>query len=465
MTEKLLIVDDEPELLKSCARLLQKSGAEIFTASDGREALQIVAAERPGVVLTDLRMPGMDGMDLIGQCLALDKDTLVILFTAYGNVETAVQAVKNGAFDFITKPFSADYLRISVGRALHQRSLLRRNRDLQGQLSRQYSFDHIIGKSPAMQKVFEFSRKIAATDSNILITGESGTGKELLARAIHLYSHRADQPFVPIDCASLPENLMESELFGHEKGAFTGALTYKQGLLESADGGTVFLDELGEIPLNLQAKLLRVLQERTFRRIGSTKERCVDIRILAATNRNLQELVQARAFRQDLYYRLNVIRVELPPLRERTGDVVLLAKAFVNELGRPRGILGLSPQVEHLLELYPWPGNVRQLRNTIEWSVTVAAGKLVQVEDLPPEIIDSAFKAYPAGDHSSLAGPSPAYADLPFSEAKQQAIDAFERHYLTQLMAGSNQLMGKAAVSAGIDRKTLYRLLKKHHMK
>ena len=465
MTEKLLIVDDEPELLKSCVRLLQKSGATIFTASNGQEALQIMAAERPGVVLTDLRMPGMDGMDLIRQCLALDRDTLVILITAYGNMETAVQAVKNGAFDFITKPFSADYLRISIDRALHQRSLLRQNRDLQGQLSRQYAFDHIIGKSPVMQKVFDFSRKIAATDSSILITGESGTGKELLARAIHLYSRRADKPFVTIDCASLPENLMESELFGHEKGAFTGALTYKEGLMESANGGTVFLDELGEIPLNLQAKLLRVLQERTFRRIGSTKERCVDIRILAATNRNLQELVKNRAFRQDLYYRLNVIRVELPPLRERTGDVLLLAKAFINELGRSRGILGFSPQVEQLLEHCLWPGNVRQLRNTIEWSVTVAAGKLVQTEDLPPEIVNSGSQAQLADSPLSSYGALTDYGGLSFGDAKQQAIDFFERHYLTQLMAESNHLMGKAALAAGIDRKTLYRLLKKHHMK
>lgn len=465
MTEKLLIVDDEPELLKSCVRLLQKSGANIFTASDGREALQIMAAERPGVVLTDLRMPGMDGMELISRCLALDKDTLVILITAYGNVETAVQAVKNGAFDFIMKPFSADYLRISVDRALHQRSLLRQNRDLQGQLSRQYSFSRIIGKSPVMQKVFEFSRKIAATDSSILITGESGTGKELLARAIHLHSQRADKPFVPIDCASLPENLMESELFGHEKGAFTGALTYKQGLLESADGGTVFLDELGEIPLNLQAKLLRVLQERTFRRIGGTKERCVDIRILAATNRDLQELVQTRAFRQDLYYRLNVIRVELPPLRERTGDVLLLAKAFINELGRSRGILGFSPQVEQLLERYSWPGNVRQLRNTIEWSVTIAAGKLVQVEDLPPEITDAVLESDLTWGLPSAANIPPDYEDLSFSRAKQQAINVFEHDYLTHLMAKSSNQMGKAALKAGIDRKTLYRLLKKHHMK
>ncbi|HWJ03434.1 MAG TPA: sigma-54 dependent transcriptional regulator, partial [Verrucomicrobiae bacterium] len=307
MSEKLLIVDDEEELLHSCQRILQGLDLEILTANSGEEALSVVAAEKPGIILTDLRMPKMDGHALTNAALGIDKEILVVVMTGQGTVETAVQTIKQGAFDFITKPFSSDQLRVTIARAMEKRYLVSQNRSLRSQLSAWRSMDKIVGQSPKLLKIFDLVKKVAPSDASVLVLGESGTGKELVARSIHSHSRRADKPFVAIDCASLPENLLESELFGYEKGAFTGAMQTKPGLLESAQGGTVFLDEVGELPVGIQAKLLRVLQERMFRRIGGTREMAVDIRVVAATNRNLRGLVLDKAFREDLFYRLNVI--------------------------------------------------------------------------------------------------------------------------------------------------------------
>ncbi len=458
MTDKLLIVDDEPELLVSCSRILQGSGLGIFTASNGEEALEILAGERPGVVLTDLRMPGLDGLALTEAALQLDKDILVLVMTGFGTVETAVNTIKQGAFDFITKPFSADQLRVAVDRALTQRRLVSQNRNLRSQLTANFALDRISGRSPVMLKVFELIRKVAPSDTNVLLLGESGTGKELFARSIHSNSRRAEKPFVPIDCASLPENLLESELFGYEKGAFTGAAQSKPGLLETADGGTVFLDEIGEMPLSLQAKLLRVLQERTFRRVGGSKEITVDIRVIAATNRNLRFLVQEKSFREDLFYRLNVISIELPPLRERTGDVSLIAHDLLHEIGREKGVSGISYAALKALELYNWPGNVRELRNAIERAVAMAEGEMIQEEDLPPEVLGIGINSLP------ITGAGTSYEGLGFTFAKDKVIEEFERAYLAQLLVRHGDNMTRAAMEAGIDRKTLYRLLQKHRI-
>ncbi len=458
MNEKLLIVDDEPELLISCERILRGLGLALYTAGSGDEAVEILTREQPGIILTDLKMPGLDGLALTRVAHQLDRDILVLVMTGFGTVDTAVQAIKQGAFDFITKPFSADQLQVAVERALSQRVLVSQNKNLQHQLADRFSLRQVVGQSPAMLKVFDMVRKVAPTDANILILGESGTGKELFARSMHSHSHRAGQPFVPIDCASLPENLLESELFGYEKGAFTGAHQTKPGLLESAAGGTAFLDEVGELPLSLQAKLLRALQERSFRRVGGSKEICVDIRVITATNRNLRSAVQAKTFREDLFYRLNVISLELPPLRERTGDVLLIARRLLEELGRARGVHGISAAARQALESYPWPGNVRELRNAIERAVALAEGEEIQAEDLPPEVL-GLKKIQVAAEPGDFA-----LTGLGFTLAKEKAINKFELEYLRQLLARYGDNFSRAALEAGIDRKTLYRLLQKHQL-
>jgi DNA-binding NtrC family response regulator len=458
MTAKLLIVDDEPELLESCARILRNLEMEIVTAGNGVEALELLSKERPNIVLTDLKMPGMDGLILTEAVHKLDKEIMVLIMTGYGTMEMAVQAIKQGAFDFITKPFSADQLRVAIQRAVNQLHLVAQNKNLRCQLAASFSFDRIAGLSPAMLKVFEMVRKVAPSEASVLILGESGTGKELFARSLHSNSRRAHGPFIPIDCASLPENLLESELFGHERGAFTGATQTKAGLLELAHGGTAFLDELGELPLSLQAKLLRALQERSFRRVGGSREITVDIRLIAATNRNLRELVRTKTFREDLFYRLNVISLELPPLRERSGDVILIAQRLLEEIGKGLKMPGISPEARKALELYHWPGNIRELRNAMERAVALTEGLEIQAEDLPPEVLG-------IGSNSArVENLRDSYAGVEFTPTKEKVIEEFELAYLHQLLQRNGDNMTRAALEAGIDRKTLYRLLQKHNL-
>jgi len=450
----VLIVDDEPDVVATWSRILERDGYTCLAATDGERALALLESERPDVTLTDLRMPRVDGMAILARALEVDPDAVVVVVTGHGTVEAAVQAMRAGAFDFLLKPLpSNDALRLAVERGVARRRLVEENRRLRESLSPQVGFDKIVGKSPAMQAVFELVRKAARSEANILIQGESGTGKELIARAIHANSPRAANVFVPVDCAALPEPLLESELFGHERGAFTGADRAKPGMFELADRGTLFLDEVGELPLGLQAKLLRALQEREIRRVGGTKLIPVDVRLVSATNRDLAEAVRKREFRDDLFYRVNVIAITLPPLRERPGDVALLAYHFLGRYGRnrERPIEGIEPEALAVLEAHSWPGNVRELQNVIERACALADGPTIRVRDLPEHV-------------RGRGRPAPAVADreLPLREAREAWLEAFTREYLADLLRRHGGNISQAAKSAGVDRKTLHRLLTKY---
>jgi DNA-binding NtrC family response regulator len=451
-------------MVESSARLLGLAGHQCVTTTAGHEALALLESQRPEVLLTDLKMPGMEGLELMRRAHQLDPDLPVIVITAFASIESAVGAVKEGAFDYLPKPFTANQLRVAVDRALRQRELRLENRNLRQQLQETLGLESIIGRSPAMVHIFELIKKAARSEANILVLGESGTGKELVARAIHANSERASQPFVPVDCASLPEHLLESELFGHEKGAFTGAVKTKSGLIEMADRGTLFLDEIGELPLALQSKFLRALQERKIRRVGGTGLLDVDMRVVSATNRDLREEVAKGRFREELYYRINVIAIELPPLRERAGDVPLLAHAFLKKYARGQP-LTLDEAALAALEAYAWPGNVRELQNVIERACVLTDGTAVRPRDLP----DYVFRRQRAPD----ARPAPAAdclgpqsrTDLPLKQAKEQWMETLEGSYLRELLERHGGNISAAAKAAGIDRKTFHRLINKYHLR
>ena len=344
---KVLVIDDEEEMLVNCGRIIGRLGYECLKLKDSNEAAAVIAREAPYVILTDFAMPGRNGLDILRLAKEIEPETVVILISGYATIPSVVEAMKEGAFDYLAKPFSAEQLRVALERAVRNRKLSEENRYLRSQLAQTLGFDNMIGTSMPMREVFETVRKVSATDANVLIYGESGTGKELVARSIHANSDRKDNPFVPVDCASLPENLLESELFGHEKGTFTGADATRPGLLEFANSGTFFLDEIGEMGINLQAKLLRVLQERQFRRVGGRKMIDIDIRVIAATHRDLEEGIRKGTFREDLYYRLNVVPITLPPLRDRAEDIPVLVEHFLPE--RFRDGYGLqAPAIDRL---------------------------------------------------------------------------------------------------------------------
>jgi two-component system, NtrC family, response regulator PilR len=386
---KILVVDDEKNLREFLEIMLQQDGYEVETAQDGRFALEKMKNSHFDLVICDVKMPEVDGIEVLKKAKENWADTEVIMITAYASTETAVEAMKQGALDYITKPFKVDEIRIIIERAFERRTLERQNRLLKKQLKGSDAFPMIIGSSPVMQKMFALVEKIADTPTNVLITGESGTGKELVAKAIHNQSDRRDAPFVAIHCGAIPENLIESELFGHMKGSFTGAIQNKVGLLKMADGGTVFLDEVGEIPLQMQVKLLRVLQERTFRRVGCTEDLSVSVRIICATNKELEEEIEAGRFREDLYYRLNVIRIAMPSLRDRKGDIPLLAEHFVKKYTQElhRKITKISDEAMELLENYYYPGNVRELENILERAVALATTPVILAENLPADMM------------------------------------------------------------------------------
>jgi DNA-binding NtrC family response regulator len=460
---RLLIVDDEPEMVENSARLLGLAGHQCVTTTAAQEALALLESNRPDVLLTDLKMPGIEGLELLRQAHQIDPDLPVIVVTAFASIESAVGAVKEGAFDYLPKPFTAEQLRVAVDRALRQRELQRENRNLRQQLQETLGLENIIGRSPAMVRIFELIKKAARSEANILVLGESGTGKELVARAIHANSERASKPFVPVDCASLPEHLLESELFGHEKGAFTGAVKTKSGLIEMADRGTLFLDEIGELPLALQSKFLRALQERKIRRVGGTGLIDVDMRVVSATNRDLREEIAKGRFREELYYRINVIAIELPPLRERAGDVPLLAQAFLKKYGRGQS-LTLDEAAMAALEAYAWPGNVRELQNVIERACVLADGTMVKSRDLPDYVLRQA-PTVTAPDPTADGFLPPTRADLPLKKAKDQWMEALEGSYLRALLERHQGNISAAAKAAEIDRKTFHRLINKYRLR
>jgi DNA-binding NtrC family response regulator len=455
--DRILILDDETDMLENCGRVLASASHHCVTSTDPLAALRIVESEQVDLLLTDLRMPKVDGMEMLRRVRQVDPRIPVIMLTGHATIESAVAAVKAGAFDYLSKPFSNDQLKVAVERALTKRRLELENLNLREQLRGSLGFENIVGGSLVLQQVLEIVSKAARSNANILILGESGTGKELVARAIHANSPRAAQPFVPVDCASLPENLLESELFGYEKGAFTGATAAKQGLMEAAHRGTLFLDELGELPLGLQVKMLRALQERQIRRVGGTRQIDVDVRIVSATNRDLRALVAAAKFREDLYYRVNVIDIALPPLRERPGDIELLATSFLRKYARTgnTAVKGFEPEAMVALEMYTWPGNVRELQNVIERACALAEGEMITLAELPQHF----RAASPPPEDSS---PTRAISKLTLKEAKNRWIRQLEATYVAELLKHTGGNVSQAARKAGVDRRTLHRLLSKH---
>ncbi len=402
------------------------------------------------VVISDIRMPGMSGMQLLDRVQELSQETLVILITAHGTTESAVEAMKLGAYDYLTKPCSVDEIRVVVEKALEKRNLSSENQTLRRQLREKAALPTMVGKSPCMREVFELVRQVAPARTNILISGESGTGKELISRSIHALSDRHDQPFVTINCGAIPEALLESELFGHVKGSFTGAISHKEGLFEAADGGTLLLDEIGEMPLSLQVKVLRAIQDKTFKRVGGTSDIRVDVRILCATNRVLADEVLAGRFREDLFYRLNVIEVHVPPLRGRADDIPEFVRFFVDRYARElgRSVDEVDPQVLSLLERYPFPGNVRELENLIERAVTLARDRRISVDCLPPTVL--APVEAPAGARIAADG-----ADL------NELLSEYERALLLEALERTGGIKKRAAALLRVSfRSFRYRLEK-----
>jgi DNA-binding NtrC family response regulator len=461
---RVLVVDDEPNICEMIAHALKPCGCDVETATGGLPAIRKIRERDHDVVITDVVMEDADGFTVLREAMQRPVPPEVIIITGFGNVESAVQAMKQGAADYITKPLDLARLLDTVRNLAAARA--RRNG---GPGERQEGdFAEMVGRSPVMQQLYQLVRQVAATPSTVLISGESGTGKELIARAIHRHSPRAEGPFVPVDCGSLPETLLESELFGHVRGAFTGAVEDKTGLIEAADSGSLFLDEIAELTPPVQQKLLRTLQERAVRPIGSTRVRRVDVRVLSATNRDLSRLVDDGSFRQDLYYRLNVVPVPAPPLADRAGDIPLLARHFARTYARRlhRAEPTVSDTVLAMLEKARWPGNVRQLENVIECAVTFTESDAILPEHLPPDFIDSfglpraARRA--ADPHAPAAGPPVRPADITPLGA---AIRYLERQMLSKALDVSGGNKEQAARMLGIDRATLYRKLKAHDLR
>ena len=457
--ERLLVVDDERGVREVLSVLFERGGFAVRTAPSGEQALAAYAEWSPDVVLTDLTMPGMSGLELLRQVKALaaneGRDVPVIILTAHGSTASAVEAMKEGAFDYVAKPFNNDELRLLVRRSLNLRALEADNARMRMELGSRYQFAQFVGASPRMQEVYALVRRVMATRINVLVCGESGTGKELLARAIHYGSERAGGPFVALNCGAIPPDLFESELFGHVRGAFTGAVRDKAGHMEAADRGTLFLDEVGELPPAAQVKVLRALQERKVTRVGATSEIAVDVRLVAATNRDLAADVKAGRFREDLYYRLNVVQVDLPPLRERLGDVAPLAQHFVEKFAAEYGksVRGVSPEGMQLLRAYRYPGNVRELQNIVERAVVLESGALLSSASLPERV---------RGELGDVPAEQLEEVDFPEGGIDLDArLGAVERRYLDRALAASGGNRTQAARLLGITFRSLrYRLVK-----
>jgi len=443
---RVMVVDDDVETLALLREVVAKEGYQVEVAEEAETALRKLGEWQPDLVITDIHMPGMDGLALLAAAREKAPDILVILLTAYGSLKTAVDAIKAGAFDYLSKPFVVDDIRLVVRRALEHKKLLRENRILRDQLRERYRFDNLVGSSPGMVAVYKMVARVAETDSTVLIQGESGTGKELIARAIHANSARSSGPFVAIDTGSLAETLLESELFGHERGAFTGAVAHKKGLLEQAHQGTCFLDEIADLSPVMQSKLLRSLQEREIRRVGSETPRTIDVRIIAASKKNLKPLVEAGTFREDLYYRLEVVTIVLPPLRDRIEDIPVLGQYFVDKYGRTKEkpVTGISPGAMSLFAQYPWPGNVRELEHVIERAIALTPHPIITPEDLPETIRKSTMQ-----DQARARG--------------WASLEEVEKDYILRVLDAHHQDHGQAAAVLGIHRKTLLRKLRQYN--
>ena len=447
----ILVVDDDRETRELLREVLSEEGYKVVASSSGEEALEVGKEECFDVIISDMKLgPDLSGLDVLRAYKAIQPESEVILITAFGTMETAIEALKGGAFDYLSKPFKVDELLVQVGRALENRHLIRENRDLRRQLGSQVQLSSLVGRSAAMLAVYKRIAMVADSRSTVLICGESGTGKELVAKAIHHNGLRASQRFLAVNCGALTESLLETELFGHVRGSFTGAFGNKRGIFEEASGVTVFLDEVAEMSPALQVKLLRTLEEQEVRRVGSNRPVPIDVRIIAASNRNLAEQVERGKFRQDLYYRLRVIEIEMPPLRARTEDVPLLVEHFLKKLERERGrTFSISPQVLSVLTAYAWPGNVRELENAIEAAVALTRSGVLMPEDFPPKV---------RADFHDVQRVEDFFADLP-------SLDELKNRYLAHVFRVTRENKAKTAGILGINRKTLYRMLGKFRLR
>ena len=440
----VLVADDDAVARDLLVEVLMREGYRVRAAAGGEEAIRLAESEVFDLALIDLRMPGVDGLGVLGRLRALDPSPPVLILTAFATMETAIEAIRHGAYDYLSKPFRIDEIKHAVRRVLESQRLVRENRQYQQELQTRYTVRGLSGQSPEMVAIYRLVARVAALDTSVLVQGETGTGKELAARAVHYASPRAERPFVVVDCAALPETLFESELFGHERGAFTGAIQSRRGLLETADGSTCFLDEISELSLTLQAKLLRVLQERVLRRVGGNEPIPVNIRLIAATNRDLRKRVEDGTFREDLYYRLNGVTITMPPLRERGDDILLLAHDFMQRYAAAAGkpLEGFAPEARALLSGYRWPGNVRELEHAVERAVALARSAVIHPEDLPPEIRSESARP------PELPGP-------------RMTLDEVKRWYVGAVLEETGGNKVRAAELLGIDRRTLYRILER----
>jgi len=442
---KIILIDDDINLCRVLSHQLKKNGFEVFTANSGRQGLDLFLEHGADVILTDIQMPDISGIRVLEEVRRRDRQVVVIMITAYGSVENALQACRLGADDYLTKPFGQEQMLFVIEKAVRLRKLQQENTSLRQELTDKYRFDNMVAHSGAMEDVLQMAGRVAASDATVLILGESGTGKELLARAIHYNSPRKDRPFVTVNCPSIPDNLMESELFGHVKGAFTGALKDRKGKFEMADTGTIFLDEIGDLHSDVQAKLLRVLQEQEFEKVGESKPLKVDVRVLAATNKDLEKLMEQGKFREDLYYRLNVVPITIPPLRDRREEIPYLVDFFISRYAKDRNFR-IDPEVYDLLGNYDWPGNVRELENVIERAIVLAPASTITAESLPPHLISGKNANNPAGEDTT-------HNVVSLDEAERVAILSALRK------AGGNQT--RAAQLLKIPRHVLLYRLKK----
>jgi two-component system NtrC family response regulator len=453
--DTILIVDDERNYPLILSAVLEEEGFGTLTANSGAEALEILAESDVDLVLTDMKMPQMDGIELMERIKAHNPDLPIVMMTAHGTVEKAVEAMQKGAYTYILKPFDNDRLVLYTNKALDMYRVIKENRQLRTAIANQYSFGNIIGKSPRMAEVFDVIRKVSQATATVLIEGGSGTGKELVAKSIHYNSPRRDRPFIPVNCAALAESLLESELFGHEKGAFTGAAATKKGRFELADGGTLFLDEIGELSQGLQVKLLRVLQEKMFERVGGVRPLKVDIRLIAATNKSLKTEVKESRFREDLFFRLNVVHLTLPPLRERREDIRLLMEHFIEKYRGERSaatpILGVEPEVERLFYDYAWPGNVRELENVIERAMVMCTNTMIRLQDLPQDFRDNVT------DNLSLSS-------IPPDAKLYETLAQVEKEMIVRAMKRADNIQTRAAEILGIGKSGLNQKIKKYQL-
>ncbi|NOX54009.1 MAG: sigma-54-dependent Fis family transcriptional regulator [Planctomycetes bacterium] len=457
---RILVVDDEEVVCSSCQRVLAEEGYEVHTAQSPQTALAMADEHPYDLMLVDLKMPGISGMEFLRRIKATRPDTEVIIMTGFAEISTAVEAIKLGAFDYVAKPLSPDQLVVAVGKALETSEIRSENRYLRRELQSRYRFENMVGRSKAMQAVYDLIARVSPTNTTVLIRGESGTGKELIARAIHFNSPRKTMRFVAVDCGALPDSLLESELFGHAKGAFTGAISARKGLFEVAEGGTLFLDEIANTSVMLQAKLLRVLQERVFTPVGDTRERQADVRLITATNKDLQAMVAEGRFREDLFYRLNVVPIDVPPLRERREDIPDLAmhflKKFRDEIGND--VSDISRDALRLLVDYEWPGNVRELENVIHRAVVLATGPTITAAQLPAELRDS-----PICVRSSVPRTNEEFKRRK-KELRQKSVETLERCFVAEALKRNNWNVTRAAADVGMQRPNFQALMRKHRI-